>query len=299
MQELNLEFFVSFNDGVSWQPFQLNLPITPVTDMEVHNQDLVISTQGRSFWILDDLTPLHHIDERTGGQNQFLFPPRTTYRTNVGGKDGLSASINFYLAKISKEKVELEIMDSSGRLVRKWKSELEENDIDQKIEIKTGFNQIKWDLTYQPPSMVDNFVAMVFSHDNVPGPKVVPGTYSVELKIGKWTSRQNIEIKTDPRWKNISQTNYQEKFNLELEVLDLINQSQELIRNIRSIRSQTKLIGDKISKAGLGDSLKDKASELDKKLTVIEGTLVQNEIETTQDEINFSRVFSNHNCQAV
>ncbi len=286
--------YISFNDGQSWQPFQLNLPVTPITDIEVHRQDLAISTQGRSFWILDDLTPLHQVKDQVVGKDKYLYAPRSSYRTNVGGRKGLSASINFFVERASDESATLEIRDSGGRAVRSWSSGAEENDDLEKLEIKDGFNQVKWDLTYHPPKMVDNFVAMVFSSDNAPGSRAVPGLYKVTLQIGEWSSSQDLEVKADPRWPSLQTNDYTKKFQLEMDVLKLINESQDIIRNLRSIRDQTTQIGEKVDAAGLGDELKKMAKELDMKLTPIEETLVQNKIETSQDEINFRRVFSNH-----
>ncbi len=285
--------YISFNDGQSWQPFQLNLPVTPVTDMEVHNQDLVISTQGRSFWILDDLTPLHNVNESLIGQERFLFPPRATYRTNVGGRRGFSAAINFYLENIPEDNASIQITDSRGRMVQSWSSDSENSD-SGKLELRKGFNQVQWNLCYQAPKMVDNFVSMVFSSDSTPGSRAVPGFYKVALKIGDWSASEQIEVKADPRWSNITIADYQKKYDLEMDVIGLIDESQDVIRNIRSIRNQTKSMGEKISAAGLGDELADKAEELDKKLAEVENTLVQNKIETAQDEINFRRVFTNH-----
>lgn len=287
--------YVSFNDGQSWQPFQLNLPVTPITDIEVHRQDLVISTQGRSFWILDDLTPLHQVTDQVAGKDKYLFSPRSTYRTNVGGKNGLKAAINYYVESTSDdEAITMEIKDSAGRTVKNWSSGAEEKSEIVKLTTKDGFNQVTWNLTYQPPKMVDNFVAMVFSTDNAPGSRAVPGKYSVTLRIGDWSSTQELEILADPRWTVLEIKDYNDKFELEMDVLGVINESQDLVRNLRSIRNQTTQIGGKVDAAGLGDELKKMAVDMDVKLTSIEQTLVQNKIETTQDEINFRRVYSNH-----
>ena len=286
--------FVSFNDGNSWQSLQLNLPVTPVTDMEVYNQDLILSTQGRSFWILDDLTPLHNLSAEVTARNNFLFPSRAAYRSNVNDGRSVPASINFFVASPDGQEIKLEITDNAGRKVKTWSNTAVEEDGVEKVEIKSGYNTIKWNLRYQSPRMVDNFVAMVFSHDNAPGSKAVPGDYNIRLTVGEWSAEQTLTVKADPRWSDITIDDYNEKFELEMQVLDLINESQDLVRTIRSVRKQARTLGENIAAAGMGDELKSEADELGEKLDEIENKLVQNKIETTQDEINYRRVFSNH-----
>ena len=286
--------YLSFDEGQNWQPLQLNLPVVPITDMEVHKKDLVLSTQGRAFWILDDLTPLQQLNATLINNNNFLYQSRETYRTNIGGWGGLKSAINFYVGSETEEDVVLSVTDQSGRLVSVWSSKAENNSDTLNFELQKGFNQIKWDQTYLPPKMVSNFIAMDFSHDNVPGQKAVPGIYSVKLSIGDWSDSKDLLIKNDPRWTDLETADYQKKFDLENEIIEHIEMSQQVIRNIREIRMQANSIASAAKEGGIGDELIDKAKTLSASLTAIEETLIQNKIETTQDEINFPRVFSNH-----
>ncbi|MEQ9425724.1 MAG: glycosyl hydrolase [Cyclobacteriaceae bacterium] len=285
--------YVSFNDGTSWQSFQLNMPVVPITDMEVHNQDLVLSTQGRAFWILDDLSPLHRLNTELMAKGKFLYKPRATYRTNVGGWDGLPLKINFYLNAVP-DSLQLIIKDANGIIVRQWSTNPVEGKNQLKLEAMEGFNQISWDLTYPPSNLVEDFVAMDFSADNAPGPIAVPGDYTVELTSGDWSDIKSTTIKADPRWTEITTADYQKKFDLEKEVIELLNESQDVVRNIRSIREQTAGIIERSGGHEKHAELKNFTDEFNNKLTELEGRLVQNKIKVTQDEINYRRVFTNH-----
>ncbi|WP_339814642.1 glycosyl hydrolase [uncultured Imperialibacter sp.] len=285
--------YLSFNEGKNWQPFQLNLPVTPITDMEVHEKDLVISTQGRAFWILDDLTPLHQLNDDLMARDAFLYKPRDTYRTNVGGWNGRSADINFFVSKTD-DKVTLEIMDARDVTPVVYSSKPDKAKGEKELELKEGMNSLSWNLMYPGPKMADNFMAMVFSANRTPGPKAVPGTYSVKLTAGDYSQTETFELKADPRWPHITTADYQAQFDLASEMTDYITKSQDLIRNMRAIREQAKAIAERSEKAGYSSAIKDKATALNKKLTEAEDAIFQNQIETSQDEINFERKFTNH-----
>ncbi len=288
--------YVSFNNGSNWQPLQLNLPNVPITDIETVENDLALSTQGRSFWILDDLSPLQQAKE-VEDRNVFLFDVRDTYRTNVSGRGGIGATIRFY-SKIpendSTTVTSLSILDDYDNVVKKWSTKPAKDSDESKLALKNGFNQVKWNLTYSSPKMVKNFVAMDFSAGREPGPKAVPGIYKINLKSGETEYEDSFEIKIDPRWNEISRSDLKQKFDLEQDVISLIKESQSLIREIRSIREQANNISKMAIEAGHNDRLKGLAQALAKELTDVENRLIQNKNETSQDEINFPRVFSNH-----
>ncbi|UZR99316.1 VPS10 domain-containing protein [Chondrinema litorale] len=285
--------YVSFDDGGNWQPFQLNMPHVPITDMEVHENDLVISTQGRAFWILDDLTPLHQLNDNLMAKNQFLYTPRDAYRTSVGGWSGTPAEFYFYFKEKpdSTENVKFEITDKAGNNVKTYASNPEEGE--SKLFLQEGMNHITWDLKYEGPEMAENFVAMVFSSD-APGPYAVPGEYQIKLSAGDWQQTETFNLKADPRWENVSTEDYQKQFDLAQDISKLITKSQRQIKNIRSIRKQIKEVAHLAELAGKGKELTNKANELATKLTAVEDSLFQNKIEVSQDEINYPRKFTNH-----
>src|SRR6202022_211966 len=123
--------YVSFDNGTHWQSFQLNLPATPVTDIKIAHKDLVLSTQGRSFWILDNLTPLHQLSDQISSASTHLFAPREAIRTPGRGGFGRGstlqyplpgAAIDYYLASTPADDIKMEILDGAGKVVRTFSS---------------------------------------------------------------------------------------------------------------------------------------------------------------------------------
>src|SRR5260221_7432779 len=215
--------YISFNDGDDWQPLQLNLPMASVRDLVVHEDDLVIATFGRSFWILDDVTPLRQIDAKVAGSDAWLFAPATALRVRPGNDQGTpvpmdellfpnppdGAALDYYLKETSPSPVQLEIFDSSGKLVRQFAS-------DDKL-YKTNPNQMpltmNWVRDPQPLLNEPGMHRFVWDlHDALPpgvqrsyffsaGPWVVPGNYSVKLTANGKSTTQSLVIKMDPRSK--------------------------------------------------------------------------------------------------
>jgi hypothetical protein len=222
-----------------------------------------------------------------------LYKPRDTYRTNVGGWSGTPAVFNFYLANKADTNtlVKLQILESSGKPIITYSNKPEKKE--RKFQPKKGMNQLSWDLEYPGPEMAENFVAMVFNSD-APGPTAVPGKYMAILNVNGNEERQSFSILPDPRWKDVTQEDYQAQFDLAVEMADLITRSQKQIKNIRSIREQVNNITKLAVLAGKGDGLTEAAEALSNKLTAVEDSLFQNKIEVSQDEINYPRRFTNH-----
>lgn len=281
--------YISFDDGKNWQSFQLNLPIVPITDMEVHHNDLIISTQGRAFWVIDDVTPLHQMEPNLAKADKILFKPRAAYRTNIRG---YNLKTHFYL----KEKLEpktpilFEILDTANQVIRTYNSD-SKNGLNQ-IKLNKGFNTIEWDLRHQGPELVKDIVTMVIRNPS-PGPRAVPNNYQLRLTIGDWTETHPFELLSDPRWTDVLPADYQSQLELGIEIRDMITESHKRIKNMRSARKQVLSIADLAIKAGHNDSLKVAAERVDLQLSKVEDELV-NKAEASQDNINYRRVFSNH-----
>ncbi len=168
--------YVSFDDGSRWQKFQLNLPVTPITDMVVYRNDLVVATQGRSFWILDDLTPLHQIDEKTAQAPAYLFAPRPAYRA-----PGFAAEINAWFADVPREPVTLEILDGQGNVLRTYSSQAGATQADPArgpgrppLTVQQGLNRFTWDIALEPIFTIPPGTVLWGGAGG--GPKAVPGT---------------------------------------------------------------------------------------------------------------------------
>ncbi|MFN7117956.1 MAG: WD40/YVTN/BNR-like repeat-containing protein [Saprospiraceae bacterium] len=282
--------YISFNDGKNWQPFQLNLPVVPITDMEVHEKDLAISTQGRAFWVLDDLTPLHQLNDNLAKADKILYKPRDTYRTNV---NGYNAAIHFYLAEEPKKDatIQLDILDANGKVIRSFTKDAKNRR--NKMEAKKGFNTLSWDLLHEGPELVDDFMSMDVRYP-APGARAVPGKYQVKLQIGDWSQTQAFELKKDPRWTDVTDADYQAQLAMVTEIGEMITDAHKRIKNLRAVRDQLKNTAQLAEKVNKNTQLKKLSEDLDKKLTGVEDLLIQNKVEVSQDEINYERVFSNH-----
>ncbi len=276
--------YVSFNDGKSWKSLQLNLPVVPITDAEWIDNSLALSTQGRSFWILDDLGPLQQAKEADAGM-PFIFKPKTAYRTNVGGK-GLR--IFYYLA----EETELKIKVLKGEeVVKSFSSDPTEGE--SKIEPEIGLNSLYWNLRTTGPEIVPDFVSMVMGNREQ-GPYIPPGKYIISFDISGENESVDFTVEKDPRWDHLAQEDFDQQWQLAREIMATIQESQDLIRELRSIREQVDDISKRTEKAGYSKELVEQAKSLSKSLTEVEGEIIQNKIETSQDAINYPRKFSNH-----
>lgn len=190
--------YISFDDGENWQTFQLNLPVTPVTDIKVYRDDLVLSTMGRSFWILDNITPLHQIAEDT---EDILFKPRETYRLRLRASRGSASGpeypppgVNFDYALTEEVKgdIVLEIQNSSGQRVRSFSSTS-----GQPLLKKTaGGHRLTWDMRM---AILVGDIGEGQSSRQRRGPLVLPGTYLGMLTIGEWSESVPFDILMDPR----------------------------------------------------------------------------------------------------
>ena len=291
--------YVSFNDGKSWNSLQMNLPHVPITDMEVTQNDLAISTQGRGFWILDKINVLqdiHLIDDKP-----LLFTPEPALRTNLGGgrRSGgirFENDISFYLPRdYNVDEIELFIKDPSGNVVVNFQertSYLFDVDYDEE-KVYAGTHTIYWDLEHEEPKIQKDFISMYYSASRGNGPLAVPGTYRVELNVQGEIYSKPLEVRMDPRWK-ISAQDLEMQFNVSSEVVGLINESQEKLSEMRGIVSQiTKFISLTEGK-DYHSEVKDLGNSIIESIKNVENNLYQNKIETSQDEINYPRKWTNH-----
>ena len=291
--------YVSFNDGKSWNSLQMNLPHVPITDMEVTQNDLAISTQGRGFWILDKINVLqdiHLIDDKP-----LLFTPEPALRTNLGGgrRSGgirFENDISFYLPRdYNVDEIELFIKDPSGNIVVNFQertSYLFDVDYDEE-KVYAGTHTIYWDLEHEEPKIQKDFISMYYSASRGNGPLAVPGTYTVELNVQGEVYSKPLEVRMDPRWK-ISAQDLEMQFNVSSEVVGLINESQEKLSEMRGIVTQiTKFISLTEGK-DYHSEVKDLGNSIIESIKNVENNLYQDKIETSQDEINYPRKWTNH-----
>lgn len=280
--------YISFDDGGSWKPFQLNLPMVPITDLTIKENDLVVATQGRAFYVLDDLSTIQQMDQRLSAKKLHVFKPADAYRmsgsVNTGAKNsGMNPPngvlINYLLKNVNdSSKVSITLFDKDNKLIRTYSTK---GKADDKIEVKEGMNQFVWNLNYPAAEKVDG---LILWNGSVGSPKAIPGNYKAVIKNGSDSSAVNFTVKGDPNYK-LSPEGYKEQFEFLLTVRDKFSETQKAIKQIRSIRTQVNEFTAKGK--DLPKDVKDKAAEINKKITAIEETLYQTKSKSGQDVLNF------------
>jgi photosystem II stability/assembly factor-like uncharacterized protein len=286
--------WVSFDDGLSWQKLQRNLPVTQVADLAVTDHDLVIATHGRSFWVLDNIDLLRQLD-RTSSKGLQLFKPAPAVR---GVDPGVM--IDYYLPK-TPAKLRIDILDSSGKVVRsfdgaaeKEKKEGEDADDDDdfgpkpvpKPSIKPGLNRYTWDMHY--PGFTE-FKGMVFWAGRNRGPLALPGQYEVRLTVDGQAQLQPAEIRLDPRVKGVTQADLQKRFDLASRIDQKVSQANDAVLLIRGVRSQI----EARLKTTNDPAVRSPAGQLEQKLAAIEGRIYQVQNRSSQDPLNFPIMLNN------
>ncbi|MXW16874.1 MAG: glycosyl hydrolase [Gemmatimonadetes bacterium] len=286
--------FVSFDAGDSWQSFQRNLPITPVTGMRVAHDDLILSTQGRSFWIMDDISPLREIEAAVAAGTH-LFQPRDVRRLTNVGTPGLAelnpeprapgAQIHYYLAEEPDEEVRIEVVDPRGEVVRTFHSDsaaAEEAD-GERITKEAGLNRIAWALHYAGPELPEGAVVWGYSG----GVKAPPGTYTVRLTVGETMAERDFELLPDPRIPEVTAASYQDQFRVAILARDSINSISRAIDDLAAIRAQVEEVMERARAADQEDALQPLADTLTAKSTGVTDDLMQTRNRSNQDPIRF------------
>lgn len=290
--------FVSFDEGKHWQPLQQNLPVTPVTDLRVHQQDIVLSTQGRSFWILDDITPLHKLDKELEAKEAHLFQPRPAYKVNDKGVGFLAeyapkakpsgAILHYFLKDKADSEVKVEIIDEQARVVRTYSSDTTTAKKHKTpiLKIDPGTQRFNWDLTYEGPTFVEGTIIWGYTG----GVKAPPGTYDIKLTYKDQSYTQSVEVKEDPRIaEEISDQDYQDQLSLGLELRDAINEVHESIAELQSIKKQINWLKDQTD----NEEVQNLAKSLTENLTSYEEQLMQTKNKSNQDPIRFAPKLDN------
>jgi photosystem II stability/assembly factor-like uncharacterized protein len=250
--------FISFDDGAHWQSFQLNLPATPVTDIKVHQKDLVLSTMGRSFWILDNITPLHQFGESVASAPCHLYPPRDAYRMSFRSRSFRGSvrvpeypqpgvMIDYSFAEKPDEVVKLEILDANGGLIRSFASERQDIPLEglafenlvealkrvggSRLPKNPGTNRFFWDMRHAGAWTTR-------AGRGRGGPVVPPGIYQAKLVVGDWTHTESFRVLVDPRVKEdgITQADLVAQESLSLQVRDILSKANRVVERIREAR---------------------------------------------------------------
>jgi photosystem II stability/assembly factor-like uncharacterized protein len=275
--------YVSFDDGENWQSFQLNLPVVPITDLAFHarENDLVIATQGRSFWVFDELPLLYQMMAGDRNEDLYLYEPKPGYRVIGGGgrvRGVLSGGENppsglvaqYRLKEKPKGEVLVEIFDAKGKLVRKF----------PKAAAEAGLNRFAWDLRY--PETV-SFPGMIYWAANSQGPMAVPGSYTVKVSVDGKTQSQAFVLKKDPRMEGDVEE-LQKQLDLSLQIQDKVNQANQAVIQIRDVRKQ---VEDLMARSSKTTSVVEAGKKLTAALTAVEQELYQTKNQSNQDPLNY------------
>jgi photosystem II stability/assembly factor-like uncharacterized protein len=283
---------VSFDDGSSWQSLQLNLPIVPITDLAVKDDDLVVATQGRSFWVLDDLTPLRQVRPELAKLSLHLFRPRGAYRLPGFGRPGSSRTegenppsgvvLHYYLNEPPPKgtRLELELLEAGGKLIRRFATEGEP--AAPRLEAKKGMNRFVWDLRYPA---AESFPGMVL-WGGLPAPLAVPGKYQARLRLADQGQAVAFEVKPDPR-SSATPEDYEAQFRFLIAARDKLTAAHRGIKQIRDVRDQLQALGKRLKPRKDSADVLAASGALEKKLTAIEEALHQTKARSPQDVLNY------------
>jgi photosystem II stability/assembly factor-like uncharacterized protein len=308
--------FVSFDDGGNWQPLQLNLPVVPITDLAVQGSDLVASTQGRSFWILDDLSPIRQLNPQVAASAVHLFAPRETIRMRTAGGGGGGAAtaagqnpasgvvIFYFLEEPAANGVSLEILDRGGKLLRTFRSRdntsgpggnerrafLGPPPSRFNVPAEAGLNRFEWDMRMPdaslPPPGTNLFGA------SVRGPQVVPGSYQVRFTAAGRTLTQPFAIKKDPRTSTTTD-DFDKQFALLMQIHDRVTATHDAIADIIAVRADVRAAVARAAQTPAAAAIAAQGEALEAKLTSVQDELVQMNIREGNDVLTYPAKLNN------
>lgn len=313
--------YVSFDNGERWQSLQFNLPVVPITDLALQKREkeLVVATQGRSFWILDDLPVLHEMMDTGGfsaaGETR-LYKPKDSYRMPGGGgfplgptatvgRNPANGVVVYYSLKAKPaSNVDLEFLDPAGKSIRKFTARVSREGAPSAaapqpageggggfggpgaappVTMEVGLNRFVWDMRY--PDAV-RFPGMILWAGETRGPKLAPGSYQVKLTVDGKSYTQPFEIKSDPRV-TTAPADYAKQLEFGLKIRDKLSETHNAIIQIRDVRRQVEDLLKRVAGQPNFKVIDDAGTALNKNLTAIEETLYQTKNQSNQDPLNY------------
>lgn len=317
-----LGMYLSFDGGEHWQPWQLNLPIAPVTDLKVQGNDLVASTEGRAFWILDDLSPVRQLGPAVAQQDGYLYQPADAYRVASGGgfaggavgrageNPPNGAVIYYHLKSAASDSapVVLEILDSAGAVIRRFSSRRERAEggppagavgeeagpfgagpQGQVLPARAGLNRFVWDLRHERPATVPG----LYVFGAVVGRRVVPGSYQVRLTVNGRSQMRSFRVLKDPRVE-ASQQDFIAQDELARRISEDLSAIHGEVNRLRSVRDQLEQFLRRLGEQNAADTVRRAGRDLVERLNALEDSLVQKRTVDGQTVINFPVRLNHH-----
>ena len=293
--------YISFDSGGQWNRFQLNLPETPITDLTIHDNDLIIATSGRGFWILDDLSPIQQSLGKLSPEIKIYSPKDSikysgvtaaTASPTAGTNPQPGVIFDYVLPSdwTKKQVVTLEVRDETGNLLRSYTSKKDPNEKKwtggpepvKPLPAKPGLNRFHWDLRMDPTPGIQN--VFVFGSHN--GPRVIPGSYQLTLKVGDQMTQTEVVVLPDPRI-NVESQAYEEQAKMLSQIRNAIADIHQTVNQYRRVKAQVSGKLGLLREAIDGESLVTNAQEILQQLNAWERQVIQPSQETFQDVINF------------
>ena len=283
--------YVSFDDGTAWQSLRLDLPVTPVHGIQVKNDDLVIATHGRSFYILDNISVLRQVNARMTTESLVLFDPADAIRSVSRG-----VFVDYYL-KESSDNLKIEFVDAKGKVIRTFHStgapetnparpaEMEEGEsprqaLPARVTATKGMNRFTWDMRY--PNARE-FPGLIMWAANTRGPVAAPGTYQVRVTAAGVTKTQDFSIRRNAAVAAVTDADLQAQFALAMQIHEKVSSANSAVIRIRSLKAQ---LNDRANRA-TDAALKSAVQSLADRLTDVEGEIYQHRLRSGQDPLNY------------
>ena len=305
--------YFSIDDGAHWQPLQLNLPTTPIHDLAIKNSDLVAATHGRSFWILDDVSPLRQATVRIADAEFHLyqpapstrlhFPDQVDRRRPVGDNPPEGAIIYYYLKEkpSEKEEITLDIFDAQAKRVRHFSNRQEKKNeqppewpdleiASDLLPANAGLNRFAWDFRYDPPVQVP---VSFYEGEPPRGPVALPGTYQLKLTVNGHTQTASLEVTLDPRVKDqVTASGLQEQLDLALKTRQDIDALHRAVNQIRSLRANLKALEQWTAEGSANNQVISAAKGLNDKMSSVEEQLIQVKLGSSEGNLRYPNMLN-------
>ncbi|WP_133555968.1 VPS10 domain-containing protein [Algoriphagus boseongensis] len=270
--------YYSKDDGASWHSLQLNLPIVPITDLTIKENNLIAATQGRSFWIIDDLTVLHQAEPGMENKAFHLYKPQDSYRIDGVKRTSLTDGSNrpggvlvyYFLKEKPQDELKIEFFNDKNERIRWFSTKGVNGDT---LKVKSGAGEFNWNLRVEN---AEGFDGLIMWAANLRGPKVIPGTYKVKMTVDGEAQEQSFKVLADPRYES-TQAELEEQYNFLLAVRDKLTETHQAIKLIRAYRTELDSLGSK----------PENLEQIQAEMKQIEETLYQTQNRSGQDPLNF------------
>lgn len=271
--------YVSFNDGEQWQPLQLNLPDAPVHDLVVKDQDVVLGTHGRGFWILDDIAPLRQYSPELKSAEVLFFQPADPIRKVY------NAEFQYYL-KTPADSLSIEVLDAAGKVIQTFAAKRTDKPMSPERgrpsppSLNAGLNKFSWNLRYPGSTVFDGMIIWSARPQN--GPVAPVGAYKVRFRCGAYTKECDFNIRMNPNLEDVSEADLREQFDLAIKIRDKVSAANEAVIRIREVKKE---LDEKIKKSDA--AAQASFTTLRDTLSAIEEDLYQVRNQSSQDPLNF------------